>query len=356
MMLCVRACVCGSHVRQVLRNTKTGEWASVIPSAGGGVDDLHLLAPGAATPTQVLWNHGRNATEVKHNPTWKGRILLPYANRIGGAKYVFNGTEYHLPINDVAGLNNSLHGLLYDRDMTVLATEATDHFASVTLGYNFTGADKGYPFALGVRLIYTLCAPGHPGCMSTTGSGWSITVEATNLDAGGWPLPFYNGWHPYFVTQVDQATLSLDPCTSWNHVDVHTGPQYPPPRYSNMVPSGHTQEWRRFTGSQTFGGNASMPTYFDDEVKARQSASCDAGYRYRLKSPKDGLTFVLATDAHYRYLQIFTGAKSAFGTIDAVVLEPLSAMSDAYNNHDGLHVISAGETFTSKYGIYLDKL
>lgn len=75
-----------------------------------------------------------------------------------------------------------------------------------------------------------------------------------------------------------------------------------------------------------------------------------------MRSPKDGFTFVLDVDSHYRYLQIFTGAKSAFGSIDAVVLEPLSAMSDAYNNHDGLHVISAGETFVSSYGVHLEVL
>ena len=44
-----------------------------------------------------------------------------------------------------------------------------------------------------------------------------------------------------------------------------------------------------------------------------------------------------------RYLQIFTGALASFpdDEVDAVVLEPLSAMSDAFNNGDGLHTISA---------------
>ena len=65
----------------------------------------------------------------------------------------------------------------------------------------------------------------------------------------------------------------------------------------------------------------------------------------------------------------------ATGGEDAVVLEPLSAMSDAFNNHDGqmysetctaiitypliphlcrhvgLHVISAGETYTNSFGV-----
>ena len=42
---------------------------------------------------EVLWSHGRNATAVRLNPTWKGRMLLPYANRIAQATYTFNGTQ-----------------------------------------------------------------------------------------------------------------------------------------------------------------------------------------------------------------------------------------------------------------------
>jgi galactose mutarotase-like enzyme len=50
-------------------------------------------------------------------------MLLPYANRIAGGKYTFNGTEYQLPINDVAGLNNSLHGLLWNKTMKVCSSD-----------------------------------------------------------------------------------------------------------------------------------------------------------------------------------------------------------------------------------------
>ena len=37
-----------------------------------------------------------------------------------------------------------------------------------------------------------------------------------------------------------------------------------------------------------------------------------------------------------------------------VVLEPLSAMSDGFNNHAGLHVLSAGERFSNSFGIRLE--
>ena len=36
------------------------------------------------------------------------------------------------------------------------------------------------------------------------------------------------------------------------------------------------------------------------------------------------------------------------------VLEPLGAMSDGFNNHDGLHIISPGETFTGTYTVSLE--
>lgn len=91
----------------------------------------------------------------------------------------FNSTEYHLPVNDVAGLNNSLHGLLWNRTMTVVASSANDTKATVTLTYTFDGSDKGYPFALHVKIVYAL-----------SDNGWKITVSASNQDTAGWPLPF----------------------------------------------------------------------------------------------------------------------------------------------------------------------
>jgi galactose mutarotase-like enzyme len=108
----------------------------------------------------------------------------------------------------------------------------------------------------------------------------------------------------------------------------------------------------RFDGTQTFGGNVTLPTYFDDEVKAIDAAKCSNGdgFKHVLHDAASKVATTLHVGPEFKFLQIFTGAKSIWG-VDAVVLEPLSAMSDAYNNHDSLHIISAGETFTSTYGV-----
>ena len=330
---------------KVLSNTETGERASICFSHGGGVETLWLQTKRGRL-RQVLTERKRNATAVRANPTWGGRMLIPYANRIRGAKYSFNGTEFRLPINDVAGLNNSLHGLLWNRSLAVLGARAGERSASALLGYTFDPAapgNAGYPFPLRVEIRYTLSA-----------AGLHVAVNATNLDPSGWPLPFFNGWHPYFLASpLAKSKVVLDPCTPWRHVDVHRGRQYPPPRFSDMVPSTHTRAWRRDNGTDVVGAdpaNASLPVYMDDEVKA--ALECAHGYRTRLLTP-DGDVTTLATDPHYRYLQIYTGSKSSGGE-DAVVLEPLSAMSDAYNNHDGLHVISAGQSFLSAFSVSVE--
>ena len=75
----------------------------MIVNHGGSVEDLYLVSPVTKKLKQVIWDHSRNATSVRLNGDWRGRMLIPYGNRIGGAKYTFNGTEYKLPINDVSG-------------------------------------------------------------------------------------------------------------------------------------------------------------------------------------------------------------------------------------------------------------
>jgi hypothetical protein len=68
------------------------------------------------------------------------------------------------------------------------------------------------------------------------------------------------------------------------------------------------------------------PTYFDDEVKAVNPAKCGAGSEitHTLHDAASGVETKLHVSPEFRFLQIFTGAKSIWG-VDAVVLEPLSA-------------------------------
>ena len=148
-------------------------------------------------------------------------------------------------------VNNSLHGLLWNRSMEVVNDSVQEGQASVTLRYDFPGTDPGYPFKLRTEITYTLVT--QTGRGGFYGSQFIVSVAFTNLDHAGWPLPVYNGWHPYILCHTSASIITLDPCTDWAHVDVGTGKEYPPPRFSNMVPIGHVSP-STLNGSQPIGG------------------------------------------------------------------------------------------------------
>lgn len=118
-----------------------------------------------------------------------------------------------------------------------------------------------------------------------------------------------------------------------------------------MVPTGQTTPYHRFNGSLPVGGNASSPTYLDVEAKA--SAECaEERYKTTMRDPLSG-DVVSITSTRFPFLQIWTGPKPTFG-VDALVLEPLSAMSDGFNNHDNLHIINPGQTFQAEIQVSVD--
>jgi len=76
------------------------------------------------------------------------------------------------------------------------------------------------------------------------------------------------------------------------------------------------------------------------------------GFPARSSSVDHGAVMRLQGDHHYRWFHVFTGARSLWGE-PAVAMEPMSAMADAYNNHDGLSVLIPGQTFEGTFSIGL---
>ena len=81
-------------------------------------------------------------------------FLFPSPNRIADGKYSFNGIDYQLECNET-GLNNSLHGHIYNKSFQVSNTETSDNFAAVTLTYSNDGSVQGFPFKYILDITYT---------------------------------------------------------------------------------------------------------------------------------------------------------------------------------------------------------
>ena len=106
-----------------------------------------------------------------------------------------------------------------------------------------------------------------------------------------------------------------------------------------------------FDGSQVIGGTATEPTFYDSEFKPRFPVS--DMMVFRITDGPSEQSVVLWQDGSFRLTHIFTGAMKFFGE-DGIALEPMSGMADGFNNHDHLTILSAGETWTGAFGVYVE--
>ena len=226
---------------------------------------------------------------------------------------------------------NALHGLMNGRRMTVTNSEINDTHAMLELTYHFDKPVPGYPFTFKVGINYYLSE-----------AGFSMHIVVVNRMAST-PMPFYMGWHPYFACTAYKAFVVLDKCTLWNHVELN----------ANMDPTGITKPYHGFNGTDPIGGTETNPTFYDDEFKPMQPnhPPCDIIESHIYDEPTKQ-TVVLWQDSNFRLVHVFTGAEKSFGQ-DAIAIEPMSGMADAYNNHDHLSVLSGGETWSGIFGVYV---
>lgn len=223
---------------------------------------------------------------------------------------------------------NALHGLMDGRKLDVTDSEITDSYASLELSYNFNNPVPGYPFSFDVAITY---------CLDE--AGFSMNLKVINRMEST-PMPFYMGWHPYFACTAYTAYVVFDKWTSWNHVELN----------ANMDPTGITKLYYGFNGTDPIGGTETDPTFYDDEFKPTQPGN--QFIETHIYDAATMQTVVLWQDPSFRLVHVFTGSETLFGE-DAIAVEPMSGMADAYNNHDHLSVMSGGETWSGTVGVYV---
>lgn len=285
-----------------------------------GSYEAHITSVGAAV--QVLRHDGRNLVvpygpdEVA--PSFAGKTLVPWPNRIADGRYAFAGTEFELPVNDRA-TGTALHGLLVWEAWAPLEIGAS----SVTLLGSLHG-QPGYPFQLRVQARFDLDAA----------RGLQITVTAVNCGAS--PAPYGVSSHPYLTVDgapVDECELTVDAGTVLM-VD------------ENLLPVGRKAvAGTRFDFSEpVLMGSASLDHAFTDLP--------DGPWEVSLRHPGTGAETVLAAtggSGQSTWLQIYSGEK-----LDrkGMAVEPMTCPPDAFNSGTDLIVLDPEGSHTFEYRIY----
>ena len=244
----------------------------LLPALGGAIGALRYRREDVLRPTPD------GATDPLQSACFP---LVPYANRIAGGRFSFDGREVQLALN-FGDHPNSLHGTGWQSAWTVLESSAD----AAVLAQDHDGGD-GWPWAWRAEQAFALDA-----------AGLSVTLTLTNR--ADTPMPAGIGLHPYFALQPG-TMLRLSAARAWLTDDL----QIP----NRPVPADHFGNW-------TAGASISEAGFIDHSYEGWDGlATLDRG----------GCSIRVSADGA-RDLHLYHPEGESF-----CCLEPVSHLPDAFN-------------------------
>ena len=226
---------------------------------------------------------------------FKSAKLSPFVCRMANGQFTINGHTY--TVGKFYLGNHAIHGLLYDAIFEVVNLHANDYGCTVGLRYQYKGDDKGYPFPFELLINWKLQA------------NQTVSVTTSVVHHGSTPIPYSDGWHPYFTlgTGIDECTLQF---SSNKQVEFD----------DRLLPTGVMIDDNRFENGMLLK-DVNLDNCF--VLNSEQSAHCV------LKNHL--LELQITPDKAYPYLQVYIPPHRK-----SMAIENLSSAPDAFNNDMGL--------------------
>ncbi|WP_158277259.1 aldose 1-epimerase family protein [Serinibacter arcticus] len=306
-------------------------WPHADPPTGS----QHVLHDPASSATVVLTEVGASLRsfdvagrdvvvsypEDELSPAGHGAILAPWPNRLADGAYSFDGTDYQLPVTEVAR-STALHGLVLNQRWAVRSLTTTQ--ARLVLE---TVPVAGYPWQLGLEAHYEL-------------RGTSLTIEVSATNRSATVAPYGIGFHPWLSPGdggLDAATLRLD-ATQWVRPD------------ERLLPAGVEELPQAFDfRTERLVGSTDLDDAF---VGATRDAD---GLSWIRLTGADGRTAGVWMDESMDTWQVCSG--DHIGAVDyrrrGLAAEPMSCIADAFNSGDRLVRLEPGATHTVRWGLTL---
>ncbi len=278
-----------------------GRYSAALASSGAMLGHVRLDGRDLVVPVDL---------EAALPVAYQGKTLVPWPNRITGARYVYDGTAYEVPINEHE-TGAALHGLACWEDWRIAECDES----AVTFSLDILPS-YGYPFSLHVTSTYSLDAE----------SGLEARVTATNT--GTTTAPYGASSHPYLTCGgvIDDCLLTL-PAGKVMQVNDHLAPD----RLEDVSAAGVD-----FRGGRMVGGQ-----FVDNAFTDLPGGSWDV----RLERPGD-CAVVMTSGAPW--VQFFSG--DHLGRAGAAI-EPMTCAPDAFNSGDGLIALAPGETHSFEWAL-----
>jgi len=255
-------------------------------------------------------------------PYYSGVLLAPWPNRIGGARYVFDGETYRLPVNE-EDRGNALHGLVADAEWEAVEwLPAGEQQSFLRLAHTITPS-PGYPFTVALRVLYTL-----------TAHGLTTTLSAQNI--GDRPAPYGCGPHPWLLAGDPE-----DPVEEWEL----------------RVPAGRVLLVDDRLLPRTLEDVAGTPYDFRrtrrvgavpvDHAFTALEPDADGRARVSLRGPSRAVE-VSWDPAVLPWVQVCTGAGLGHA---GIAVEPMTCPPDAFNSGTDLVVLEPGDKHEASWTI-----
>jgi len=252
---------------------------------------------------------------------YAGVVMAPWSGRVAAGAWVHpDGRNFQLPINEAAR-NNSLHGLVFDKEFAV----ARSTESSVELSIEIPKSE-GYPFHLKLAIAYEL-----------DGGELICSFAVKNLSTE--KAPFGLGFHPYFSTKWlgDEVSITNSAKTVYelDQSLIDTGTQ---------KTAGSTKDLS--IGKLTVG--ASLDDDFTD-------LDFVAGVSRTTLSNSAGSCIEIWQEDVFRHNVIYTtdSYEAEGGIATAVAIEPCVSAVNALNTHVDLVWLSPNQTRSGSWGVRL---
>ena len=240
--------------------------------------------------------------DFDYKDSYASSILFPFASRIKEGKYTFEGNEYQLEKNDG---DNALHGLVYNKKFELFEPEEHKDNCSATFNYYEKNESKGFPFTYFLSVTYTLFE-----------DRLKVRITVKNTDTKS--FPFTLGWHPYFnSTDLKNSTLSFK---SDQKI------KFSKSLITKKVKDQKTPEVFKIEDQQ-----------LDDCFVLKDDKVTFSTPTYKIK---------ITADSEKNFLQLYTPKGK-----DIIAIEPMTGISDTFNNKIGIQVLEADKTYVLNWGL-----